>query len=164
MLEKVSEKPSVYRAHDRAMVSLRISVKDADFARQAMDLATPLGAGTGPQFSLWLGPEHWLLVSETGSPDSLIEDCHGTLGNRVFNAVDSSSALAVFRIDGKEARGILATGSGLDFRPDHFPMGRCCRTRLAGIGATIHAVSDACFEIYVDRSYGDYLEAWLGDA
>ena len=164
MLEQVPEKPSVCRANDRASVSLRVSAVDADFASQALSLAAPLCACTDSLSSLWLGPEHWLLVSEIRSPDSLIEECHEALSNRVFNAVDYSSALTIFKIGGTGARDILASGSGLDFRPDSFAKGKCCRTRLAGIGATVHADGDSCFEIYIDRSYEEYLESWLGEA
>jgi sarcosine oxidase, subunit gamma len=164
VLEEVPEKPSVCRTSDRALVSLRVSAVDANSAAQALKLAAPLSARAGSLSSLWLGPEHWLLVSETRRPDSLIEDCHAALGNRVFNAVDYSSALVIFKIDGTDAKDILASGSGLDFRPDSFSKGKCCRTRLAGIGATVHAIGDSCFEVYIDRSYAEYLESWLGEA
>jgi heterotetrameric sarcosine oxidase gamma subunit len=61
-------------------------------------------------------------------------------------------------------RDLLAADCGLDFRPQKFPVGTCCRTRLAQIAAIIAAERPEQFDIYVDRSYEAYFGDWLRDS
>lgn len=151
-------------APDRSLVSLRVSRQAADNAVRRLDLAPPLcTAGEDPQ-SLWLGPDHWLLVGRGQPASAMIERCATGLSGMLHNAVDQSAAYSVLRIEGRKAREVLASGSGLDFRADRFPRGGCRPTRLAQIAAVIVAAGTDAFELYVDRGYAKYLHDWLEDS
>ena len=151
-------------APDRSLVSLRVSRQAADDAVRRLDLAPPLRtAGEDPQ-SLWLGPDHWLLVGSPQSATAMIERCATGLAGLLHNAVDQSAAYRVLRIEGRGAREVLASGSGLDFREQSFSKGGCRPTRLAQIAAVIVAAGPEAFELYVDRAYAKYLRDWLEDS
>ena len=140
-----------------------MSSKSLDDARGKLQLAPPLGASGNEPLSMWLGPDRWLLVSDSMPAANIIRDCNKALGEYLHNAVEYSAALECFRIAGVGAGRLLATGSGIDFRPDKFKIGSCCRTRLAQVSAVIVATMEDQFDIYVDRSYGRYLVNWLAD-
>ncbi|MFT7653878.1 MAG: sarcosine oxidase subunit gamma [Candidatus Azotimanducaceae bacterium] len=77
--------------------------------------------------------------------------------------MDYSSALKVFRVSGDLARQVLASGTGIDLRPGSFAVGSSCRTRFAQIAAIIEAVSAECFDLFVGRSFEEYLMMWLAE-
>ncbi len=154
----------VGRATDRSLVSLRVSRAASEEAGKRLDLAPPLcSAGEEPQ-SLWLGPDHWLLVGRQLSAPALIERCRTGLAGLLNIAVDQSAAYAVFRIEGRGAGEVLASGAGFDFRWGRFPLHGCRPTRLAQVAAVVVAVGADSFELYVDRGYGQYLLDWLEDS
>jgi sarcosine oxidase subunit gamma len=151
---------SIERIGNPSIVSLKVSRK-AHFKSQ---LASPSSVADGDPRSLWIGPDHWLLISNSMKSDSIISNCKEWLGQTLYNAVDYSAALSVLRICGVNAGELLATGCGLDFRPEKFPIGMCCRTRLAQIAAVIVRETAEQFDVYIDRSYGTYLLDWLNEA
>ncbi|MDH4125725.1 MAG: hypothetical protein OEW64_09305 [Gammaproteobacteria bacterium] len=152
------------RIEMRSIVSLKVARQSVDRARACMHLAEPLRAcGSDPQ-SLWLGPDRWLLVSDTTTAAVIIDSCQRALAGILHNAVDYSSGLAVFRLAGVGARQLLATGTGIDLRPASFAAGSCCRTRLAQVAAVIVAAHAEVFEVYVDRSYETYLANWMAES
>jgi len=155
---------SIERIEDLSIVSLKVSKKSPESAREKLQLASPLRVTGGDPRSVWLGPCQWLLVSNSTNPDSIVKNCQETLAGILHNAVDYSAALVVLRIVGLHARQILATGSGIDFRPGKFPIRTCCRTRLAQVAVVIVAETPEQFDLYVDRSYGTYLNNWLTEA
>lgn len=164
MAEQGNNMVSIERIENPSVVSLRVSRKTLDGARDKLKLAPPAGVADGDPRSLWIGPDHWLLVSNSMTPASIVSNCDQSLGETLYNAVDYSAGLSVLRISGANARELLATGSGLDFRAEEFPINTCCRTRFAQISAIIVAEGPEQFDIYVDRSYGAYLREWLTDS
>jgi len=155
---------SIERIEILSIVSLKVSRKSLESARNKLQLAQPLCVAGGDPRSLWLGPDRWLLVSNSTTAESIIRNCKETLADILHNAVDYSASLVVLRIAGPNAAQLLATGSGIDFRPEKFPIRTCCRTHFAQIAAVIVAESPDQFDIYIDRSYGTYLNDWLTDA
>jgi sarcosine oxidase subunit gamma len=149
------------RIEKRSIVSLKVSRNSLDSARERLSLAGPLQDSGGDPRRLWIGPAHWLLVSDTTTADVIVDTCRQALAGILHNAVDYSAAMAVFRLTGHAARQLLATGTGVDLRPAAFPAGSCCRTRLAQIAAVITVDTAERFEIYVDRSYETFLMNWL---
>lgn len=147
-----------------SIVSLKVSRKSLDIARDILRLAPPLCVAGGDPRSLWLGPDRWLLVSDSMTADAIVRSCGESLPGILHNAVDYSAALTAFRISGPRVRDLLASGCGIDFRAKQFPAGNCCRTRIAQIAAVIVAETHERFDVYVDRSYGTYMNDWLADA
>jgi sarcosine oxidase subunit gamma len=161
--EQCNSRLSIERVEKLSIVSLKVARDSLEGARDRLRLASPLIITGADPRSLWLGPDHWLLVSNSKTADSIIGHCEETLAEVLHNAVDYSAALAVFRISGPSARQLLAAGSGIDVRPDKFPAGTCCRTFLAQIAAVIVAEDTEQFDILVDRSFGSYLNDWIAD-
>ncbi len=164
MADQCNSGVSIERIENLSVVSLKVSRKSLERARDRLQLALPISATGRDPRSLWLGPDQWLLVSGSTTADSIVRNCKETLAGILHNAVDYSAGLVVLRIVGQNARQLLATGSGIDFRPEQFPIRTCCRTRLAQIAAVIVAETPEQFDIYVDRSYGTYMNDWLTDA
>ena len=163
MAEEHNSQVSIERIENLSIVSLKVSSKSLESARDRLQLASPASTSNGDPQSLWFGPDRWLLVSDSKPADSIVEECEKSLAGVLHNAVDSSAGLAVFRLTGTGARNLLAAGCGIDFRDKEFPVGCCCRTRFAQIAAIIAAVGPERFDMYVDRSYETYLSNWLSD-
>ena len=163
MTKSADSELRIARIEERSIVSLTLVHAVVDTARDRLALAAPLQATRADPSSLWVGPEHWLLVSGEQPVDILLERCNKALGDILHIAVDQSSGLAVFRLEGYGARALLAAGSGVDFRPGGFKVNDCCRTRLARIAVIIVALDRNTFDVYVDSSYANYLHRWLDD-
>ena len=149
---------------DQSIVSLKLGRGSIGIAVEAMQLADALCASGGDPQSLWLGPDRWLLVSESKSALAIIDHCEQKIRRCLYSAVDYSAALALFRVTGPGARTLLASGTGLDLRAEQFPIGTCSRTKLAQVAAIIVAVGPAHYDVYVDRSFESYLGNWLAES
>ena len=154
----------VERLVGRSIVSLKVSKNALDRARDKLQLADELKFSGNDLRSLWFGPDRWLLVSGTTPVEAIIESCSRALSGITHNAVDYSSGLAMFRVSGNRAKDILASGTGVDLRPHRFPVGTCCRARLAQIPAIVTAEGADSYDVYVDRNYGTYMAQWLDEA
>jgi heterotetrameric sarcosine oxidase gamma subunit len=164
MVDDVDNDLGIERVDNRSIVSLKVSRNSIDIARDRLQLAKPSEiAGSDPR-SLWLGPDRWLLISDTRSATAIIDSCKEALDDILHNAVDYSSGLVVTQIYGSKARRLLATGTGIDLRPKSFPVGSCCRTRLAQVAAVIVAETPLSYDVYVDRSFDRYLSDWLAES
>lgn len=149
---------------DRPLSILRGEAADAlfDVVRRTLGLDLPTvpntaAAGTDATI-LWLAPDEWLIVASPDAASDLppaLDACHAAV-------MDMSDALCVIRIAGERARDALAQGCSLDLHPRAFP--GVARTRLAKADVLLHAVDGSAapaFDIYVARSYADYLWRWL---
>ncbi len=115
--------------------------------------------------ALWLGPDEWLITAPGGKDDGLAGRLNGVLAGHHASAVDVSDARTVIVLRGARARDVLAKGCGLDLHPRQFRPGRCAQTGLARASVLIHQTSGApAYDIYVDRSFTEYLWTWLEDA
>jgi heterotetrameric sarcosine oxidase gamma subunit len=149
-------------APGRAMVRLRVSLAAAAQAAAILDLPVePLTSrGNGPT-ALWIAPDQWLLIDDAVSSDELMEDVRGRLGALVHIATDASDALACFVVEGPAACNLLSMGTGVDFDSSSFGPGKCVRTRFAKLALLIRCIEPDRFELFVDSSTAEYLEAWL---
>ena len=149
-------------AGHRSLVRLRVAMPDADRAAAQMQLPTePLRwAGADPT-AMWVSPDQWLLASAAGSPEQLIRRCEIALGDILHHATDASDALICIEVEGAGARGLLAMLSGVDCDATRLRAGQCVRTRMAKVAVLLRALDNDRFELFVDRSVGEYLERWL---
>jgi len=154
--EQHDSQVSIERLEGLSIVSLKISRNSIDIAR---DQLAPVSSKC-----LWFGPDQCLLVSDSITADSLINQCNESLADILHHAVDNSAGLAAFRIVGPGARDLLAAGCGIDFRTEKFPAGSCCRTQFAQVAVIIVAGGTEQFDIFVDRSFENYLGEWLRDS
>lgn len=147
----------------QSLVSLRVSRNDIDEAVYQIGLAAPLTRSNADPNVAWIGPDHWLLISDTLNATEIIERCDVRLAKTTHNATDSTDALIVFRLRGLGVRDLLSSASGLDFRADAFLVGTCQRTRFAQIPVSVCAVEIDEFELIFDRTYSSYLTSWIHD-
>jgi heterotetrameric sarcosine oxidase gamma subunit len=153
--------PRITTVENRSIVSIVLSRKTLDGVSNRLQLIVKSGVRGDDPHLLWFGPDRLFLVSDTTQTDALIDSSSRALDGITHNALDYSSALVVLSIANTSARRLLATGTGIDLRLDRFPVGSCCRTRLAQIPVVIVVTGDDKFDLYVDRSFKAYLKEWL---
>ncbi len=155
----------------RRILDLRGPASDPGFlsaCADALGFALPLEANraTGDEqaSALWLGPDQWWLVTaEEG--DAMAEALRAALDGRPCALTEVGESRACIHVAGPRARDLLAKGSPLDLHPRAFGAGHCAQGLLAKASVTIHQVSEApAFDIYVARSFAEYLWLWLEDA
>ncbi len=166
----------------RGMVNLRLDPSDETamnaFA-EAFGFALPVqpntSAGNGEASALWLGPDEWWLVAPGYGPGpeagpELADKLRAALADGFAAVTEVGEGRTCIRIAGPKARALLQKGCPLDFHPRAFGVGACAQTLLAKATVAIHLVADESategpvFEVYVLRSFAEYLWAWIEDA
>ena len=163
------------------LVNLRGKPKDKAFmaaAKTALGFALPTvpnsSAGGDGLTAMWLSPEEWWLLAE----DESDPEAEGALADRLRKALakthhavtEVGESRTRIRISGPRARDLLAKGCPLDLHPRAFgEPGQCAQTQIAKCAALVRLVAEdegegPTFEIFVLRSFADYLWTWLEDA
>ena len=164
----------------RAIVNLRGKPDDAAFmaaAEKALGAAlptTPNTAAAGNDTTIvWLGPEEWWVIfasDEQAAERAMADGLRVSLDGQLFAAVEVGESRTCIRVAGPRARDLLAKGCSLDLHPSVFGgPGHSAQSLIAKAPAVLHRVADdadghAVFEIYVLRSFAEYLWLWLADA
>jgi len=161
----------VCRSPGRAILQVKSWMSDVvsrDLPMSLQDARLPDQVGSvvsGSPRVLCTAPREWLLVSQ----DSNLEQ-HSKMLATEANAlglvsIDISAGLIILRLSGSAVRDMLEKGCGLDLHPLRFGQGQCARTRFANIPVVVDLVkSPDRFELYVARSYTQYLEHWIAEA
>jgi sarcosine oxidase subunit gamma len=140
---------------------------------RALDIVLPTeansSAGKAAISALWVGPDEWLITCPRERVAALIGALREALAGVHAAVTDVSDGRTVFRVAGPSARALLAKGTPLDLHPRSFKVGACAGTGLAKTAVLIQLVADdpatgPSFDVYVGRSFGRYLFAWLDDA
>ena len=114
---------------------------------------------------LWLGPDEWLVVTPDRRAARIERVLRDALDGQHAALTDVSHSRTILTLSGSDARAVLSKGCPLDFHPRVFVPGRCTQSRLAKCQALIHHTSATpVFEIYVHRSFAQYIWTWLEDA
>jgi sarcosine oxidase subunit gamma len=151
-------------------LSLRGDPADARFVRaveSVTDLRLPGAAGamaSGLLASiLCLGPDEWLVLSETQPGPALLASLRKALGGLAAAITDVGDARVVYAVSGSNARALLAKGCGLDLHERTFAPGRCAQSVLAKVPVILVHRSGVppVFDLYVARSFRDYAWDWL---
>jgi len=127
--------------------------------------------------AFWLSPDEWWIVDksgtwggEPGAGTRLAAELRQALAGMPVAVTDISDSRAVIRLSGPRARQVLQKACPLDLHPQHFGIGQCAHTRLAKAAALIHLSADEsaaggpAFDIYVVRSFAEYVWHWLESA
>jgi len=75
-----------------------------------------------------------------------------------------SASRVRIRITGSAAREVLAKGMALDLHPAVFEVGRSAQSGLHHTGIFLERVGEDDYEIYVPRTYAEWIWDWLIDA
>jgi sarcosine oxidase subunit gamma len=153
----------------RTIVNIRGTASDPLFA-SAVQLATgamlparanTVSASSGRQI-LWLAPNEWWVTGPDGEEDVLVERLRENFIGQHATACDVSESRAIIALRGPKARDVLMRGVSLDLHPRAFIVGQCAQTGVSRANALIHLVDDTpTFELYVLKSFSDYLWRWL---
>jgi sarcosine oxidase subunit gamma len=140
---------------------------------RVLDLLLPTEPNTsatkGSITALWLGPDEWLLTCPIDDTAFFVNSLRQALNGTHCAITEVSDGRVAFSLAGPSARDVLAKGCPLDLHPRSFTSGSCAQSLLAKASVLIHLVEDdpaagPAFEVYVARSFSQYLWAWLEDA
>ena len=148
----------------RSMVQLRVRPNGAHAAIEALQLPPDLLRCGGDPAACWLGPDLWLLTSDTQAAEDIIGHIDQSLAGQLYAATDMSSHYVCFELRGLAARTILAMGCGIDMHANAFTTDQCVRTHFANVLLFIVAAGDNHFDLYADRSHARYLNDWIANA
>jgi sarcosine oxidase subunit gamma len=150
------------------MIDLRGVASDRKFmaaAKTVLEIDLPkaprTSASWGENKVFWLSPDQWLILCPRAKTVDLLAALRKALGTSHSLAVDVSDMRAVIRLEGEHARTVLLKGCSLDLEADAFPPSTVRRLRFAEIAALLHIVEDDVFDLFVFRSYADYVWDWL---
>jgi len=153
----------------RTIVNIRGAASDPAFA-SAVQLATgvtlphranTVATGGGRQI-LWLGPNEWWVTGPDGEADALVEALREKFAGQHATVCDVSESRAIIVLRGVRAREVLMRGVSLDLHPREFIVGQCAQTGVSRANALIHLFDDEpTYELYVLKSFSDYLWRWL---
>ena len=147
------------------MVRLRVRPTNADAAVEALQLPQKaLRWQSEDPAAYWLGPDQWLLSSDSKPAQEIIRHIDRTLSGQLYVATDMSSSNVCFTLKGPAARLVLAMGCGIDLHGSECKPGQCIRTHFANVLLFIVVVEDNDFDLYVDRSLARYLSDWFDNS
>lgn len=167
--------------HERpltGMINLRGDASKAPFPaaiKKALGMTPPSAANTaagapdGPRL-LWLGPDEWLLATAGAEVATTVVKLREATSALHAAVTEVGEARTVIRLAGVNARQVLAKGCSLDLHPRAFAPGRCAQSQLARAAVIIDhtrhddATAAAEFDLYVLRSFAEYLWTWIEDA
>lgn len=163
----------------RGIVNLRGDVGDGAFTaafESAFGFALPevpnTVAGEGDVTAFWLGPDEWWVTVPGPDPlagPELAERLRKTFGELFVAVTDVSESRTCLRVSGPKAAAVLQKGCPLDFHPRVFAPGTCAQSHMAKATVLFHRLPEAgdegaVFELYVLRSFAEYLWTWIEDA
>lgn len=155
----------------RTIIDLRADAGDAELLGTLQGLLgfeLPLTPNTtaskGKVTALWLGPDEWWLVSADPKLDLAGKLRDGLQGLHA-GITEVGESRSCIEVSGPQAREVLAKACPLDLHPRNFQAGACAQSHLAKAAGLIHQTSDEpAYDLYVLRSFAEYLWRWLEDA
>jgi len=116
---------------------------------------------------IWQGPDEWLVVTNPIAGAKTGKALVSALKNLHTAVTDVSESRTVIHLAGVEARNVVMKGCSIDIHPRVFGPGQCAETTLALAHVLIHQTSlnkttgHPAYDIYVHRSFAEYLWNWL---
>lgn len=142
----------------RSQVSVRADEDAASALGLPIDPNTWSGVDRGE--ALWLGPDEWLVVSETEPADTIVDDARRRLAGHDHSVVDVSANRVVIELTGPRRIELLDAGCGIDLHPRAWGEGACAQTFLANVAVLLQERNDAT-RVFLRPSFAGYLVTWL---
>ena len=154
----------------RAIINIRGDAGDGAFTsavRKATGVDLPLAANAvsaaGDVRILWLGHNEWWVVGTDARRQGLIDGLRHAFQGQHTNVTDVSESRTVITMSGPAARDVLARGMSNDLHPRAFGPGQCLQSSLSRTNVLLHQPDNTpTYEIYVLKSFADYLWRWIG--
>ena len=162
----------------RTQITVRGQSTDPAFMqgiKKALGFALPTQACTAAGKAdglhiLWMGPDEWLVVAPPENEPLIMEKLIKALEGLDAALVDVSESRTVIQLSGQQARAVLNKGCSIDLHPRTFTPGQVVNTLLARAHITLHQTATQkstrfpTYDIYVHRSYAEYMWSWIEDA
>lgn len=158
-------------------IALRLDAtnkKIYDITKTILGFALPVDPNTvktkGKKQALWLGPDEWLLTMPVEQTPKLLTALSKALEGHHAAVFDVSDSRLTLCLSGVNAREVLKKGCGLDLHQRNFKPGQCAQSTLSMAHVLIHQSAEnkktkaATYQLYVHRSFAQYLWTWLEDA
>lgn len=168
------EDAAVVREVDLAVqVNLRGDASDAAFRDAAMAvLSCPLplencavSRSDGDRKVLWLGPDEWLIVEETGDAATLMASLREALSGQHVSLVDLGMNRLVIELSGARARDVLEKICLHDLHARAFKPGRVVGTVMFKTQVFLEQIDERpTYWLYVRPSFARHLGELLIDA
>ena len=150
-----------------AAPSTRLSLRAGADALGALSAAFGLDLPTRPKGSssangrhaLWLGPDEWLLIDETGA--DLMAIAAGV--SALHSATDVSHRNTAVLVSGPAAAAAIASGCPLDLSDAMFPVGASARTVLGKIEIVLFRAGAEDYRVECWRSFSPYAFGLLAE-
>jgi len=150
-----------------ALASIAAFKGQADSVAAALNAGFGLAPPTSPRIVsneaialVWLGPDQWLAMAESGDVAALIIEALGS-GAAV---TDQSDGWVVVRLAGPQARNVLAKCLTIDLDPRVFRPGDVALTRAGHVDVRVWHETNGVYEIACARSYAAGLFGWLEES
>ena len=149
------------------IVNLRGNPDDAAFcaaASAALGLDLPVqpctSTGNAACRVVWAGPDDWFVIAPRGQADAITSRLRQALAGLHHAVTYVSGGYTVLRLDGPEARDVLAQGCPLDLHPRVFRPGASAGSHFFKASVWLWRTdASAGFELLVRRSFMGYV--WL---
>ncbi len=144
------------------LLGSQVSVRADAGAGSALGLPTDPNtwSAIGGGDALWLGPDEWLVASETQTADTVVDDVRRRLAGRHHSVVDVSAARVVIELTGSRRIDLLQAGCGIDLHPRAWREGTCAQTLLANVAVLLQERNDAT-RVFLRPSFAGHLVTWL---
>lgn len=125
----------------------------------------PNTTSLGDHRVFWLGPDEWLILTESTVTLPLADALRKATGEFHASVNDVSGGQVALQLQGTGVRTLLAKGCTLDLHPSVFSTGSCAQSGLAKANVLLGLIDEApTFIVVVRRSFADYLCRWLAHA
>jgi sarcosine oxidase subunit gamma len=109
----------------------------------------------------WMAPDEVMLFVPRADVAGRIAALGAALAEMHHLVVDVSDARALFRLEGRGAREVLAKGAPVDLSAPAFGPGDFRRTRLGQVAVAFWMPDADVFELMCFRSVADHVGLWL---
>lgn len=145
-------------------LSVRAPAESLAALSKALGLDLPAkpksSASSGSRHVLWLGPDEWLVIDDTGA------DLTALLASidEFHSAVDVSHRNVGLVVSGAGAATTINAGCPQDLSLAAFPVGAASRTILHKIEIVLYRTGETEFRVECWRSFADYAFTYLTEA
>lgn len=115
----------------------------------------------GDRETLWLGPDEWLMTSESEPAADVLGDVEARLHGSRHAVVDVSANRVAIELADADRLLLLSAGCGLDLDPRSWRQGMCAQTLLANVAVLLQERPGAT-RVFVRPSFAGHLATWLG--
>lgn len=105
----------------------------------------------------WMSPDEAMVFCPYEGADAVTAKLDAALAQGHALVVNVSDARAMFEVEGRLAREVLAKLCPVDLSPESFTPGMIRRTRLAQVPAAFWMTSGDCFRVVCFRSVAQYV-------